>query len=189
MIASQPLSAERSRIYAQRSNVIERGHIKRSFQNTDDLHFSLSCSMMVTVHDHITSLFVLLAMCISVLPLLATSEPHIGTVQNHGNYMVAPVDWNDLFCDPCKITHHEATTTHCIPQLYLYDCFKFLSCIHRVVVVVLTFLLAHNQVRGHRRTGLFDIACLNEQSRNNDGHEGSSDGVLSDYPTVHCGIL
>ena len=36
---------------------------------------------------------------------------------------------------------------------------------------------------------LFDIACLNEQSRNNDGHEGSSDGVLSDYPTVHCGIL
>ena len=37
--------------------------------------------------------------------------------------------------------------------------------------------------------GVFDIACLNEQSRNNDGHEGSSDGVLSDYPTVHCGIL
>ena len=36
---------------------------------------------------------------------------------------------------------------------------------------------------------LFDIACLNEQSRNNDGHEGSSDGVLSDYPTVYCGIL
>ena len=36
---------------------------------------------------------------------------------------------------------------------------------------------------------VFDIACLNEQSRNNDGHEGSSDGVLSDYPTVHCGIL
>ena len=28
---------------------------------------------------------------------------------------------------------------------------------------------------------MFDIACLNEQSRNNDGHEGSSDGVLSDY--------
>ena len=37
--------------------------------------------------------------------------------------------------------------------------------------------------------GLFDVACLNEQSRNNDGHEGSSDGVLSDYPTVYCGIL
>ena len=36
---------------------------------------------------------------------------------------------------------------------------------------------------------VFDIACLNEQSRNNDGHEGSSDGVLSDYPTVYCGIL
>ena len=36
---------------------------------------------------------------------------------------------------------------------------------------------------------MFDIACLNEQSRNNDGHEGSSDGVLSDYPTVYCGIL
>ena len=36
---------------------------------------------------------------------------------------------------------------------------------------------------------LFDIACLNEQSRNNDGHEGSSDGVLSDYPTVYCGTL
>ena len=35
---------------------------------------------------------------------------------------------------------------------------------------------------------LFDIACLSEQSRNNDGHEGSSDGVLSDYPTVYCGI-
>ena len=39
------------------------------------------------------------------------------------------------------------------------------------------------------RNDVFDIACLNEQSRNNDGHEGSSDGVLSDYPTVHCGIL
>ena len=36
---------------------------------------------------------------------------------------------------------------------------------------------------------LFDIACLNEQSRNNDGHEGSSDEILSDYPTVYCGIL
>ena len=39
------------------------------------------------------------------------------------------------------------------------------------------------------RNAVFDIACLNEQSRNNDGHEGSSDGVLSDYPTVYCGIL
>ena len=36
---------------------------------------------------------------------------------------------------------------------------------------------------------VFDIACLKEQSRNKDGHEGSSDGVLSDYPTVNCGIL
>ena len=43
----------------------------------------------------------------------------------------------------------------------------------------------------NRRTtnAVFDIACLNEQSRNNDGHEGSSDGVLSDYPTVYCGIF
>ena len=40
-----------------------------------------------------------------------------------------------------------------------------------------------------RFTNLFDITCLNEQSRNNDGHEGSSDGVLSEYPTVYCGIL
>ena len=36
---------------------------------------------------------------------------------------------------------------------------------------------------------VFDIACLNEQSRNNDGHGGSSDVVLSDYPTVYCGKL
>ena len=36
---------------------------------------------------------------------------------------------------------------------------------------------------------VFDIACLNEQSRNNDGHGGSSDGVLWDYPTVYCEIL
>ena len=46
------------------------------------------------------------------------------------------------------------------------------------------------QVQYDLNTGaLFDIACLNEQSRNNDGHEGSSDGVLWDYPTVYCGIL
>ena len=32
---------------------------------------------------------------------------------------------------------------------------------------------------------VFDIACLNEQSRNNDGHGGSSHGVLWDYPTVY----
>ena len=43
-------------------------------------------------------------------------------------------------------------------------------------------------LRKETRT-MFDITCLNEQSRNNDGHEGSSDGVLSDYPTVYCGIL
>ena len=31
------------------------GYAKRSFQNPDDLHFSPRCSMVVTVHDHITS--------------------------------------------------------------------------------------------------------------------------------------
>ena len=36
---------------------------------------------------------------------------------------------------------------------------------------------------------VFDTACLNEQSRNNDGHRGSSDGVLWDHPTVCCGLL
>ena len=35
---------------------------------------------------------------------------------------------------------------------------------------------------------VFDIACLNEQSRNKDGHEGSSDGVLWDRPTGYCRI-
>ena len=47
----------------------------------------------------------------------------------------------------------------------------------------------HHNVAFARELEVFDIACLNEQSRNNDGHEGSSDGVLSDYPTVYCGIL
>ena len=40
MIASPPLPNEVD--YAQRSNVIERGHIKRSFQNTDELRIFIS---------------------------------------------------------------------------------------------------------------------------------------------------
>ena len=53
--------------------------MKRFFQNTDDLHFSPSWSMVVTLHDHITSLAVFMIR-ISVLEL-ATSEPHIDTVK------------------------------------------------------------------------------------------------------------
>ena len=50
--------------------------------NTDDLHISLSCSVVVTLHDYITSL-VVFVICISILEL-ATSEPHIDTVKIMG---------------------------------------------------------------------------------------------------------
>ena len=60
---------------------------------------------------------------------------------------------------------------------------------HQTHVRTLPSSKFHWPAKDVRAKCVFDIACLNEQSRNNDGHEGSSDGVLSDYPTVYCGIL
>ena len=52
MIASQPMPQAK---YDYRSNVIERVCTKSSVQNNNDSHLSLSFSMAVTMHDHITS--------------------------------------------------------------------------------------------------------------------------------------
>ena len=57
MMAWQPLLYEVE--YAKRNNVVERGNIKRSVQNTDYLQFSPLRSMVATLHNHITSLTVI----------------------------------------------------------------------------------------------------------------------------------
>ena len=62
-------------------------------------------------------------------------------------------------------------------------------CFTSPLLVYLTIIGDVGIIRKKVKSALFDIACLNEQSRNNDVHEGSSDGVLSDFPTVYCGIL
>ena len=70
-------------------NVSERGYTKRSFQNTDDLHFSPSCSMVVTLHDHITSPVVFCNMYLFLI-ISDVRAPH-----RHGKIMVTtwlPVD-------------------------------------------------------------------------------------------------
>ena len=62
--------------------------------------------------------------------------------------------------------------------------FSILICFWELVTSVVAVLLV-DPAAGR----VFDIARVNEQSRNNDGHEGSSYVVLSDYPTVYCGLL
>ena len=54
-----------------------------SHVNTDDLHFFLSCSMVVTLHDHVTPLVVCcnMSLCIIISDLRA---PH-----RHGKIMVS----------------------------------------------------------------------------------------------------
>ena len=82
---------------------------------TDYLHFSPSCSMVVTLHDHITSVVVF---CNMYLCLIIS---HVRAPHWHGKIMVTTwlhlsIEMFQVYCDPCTITHHEAKT-RCIPHL------------------------------------------------------------------------
>ena len=97
--------------YDQRSNVSERGYSIRFFQNTDDLHFSPSCSMVVTLHDHITSPVVFCNAYMYIFLIISdVRAPH-----RHGKIMV--MTWlylsieNILSCEPCTITNYDAVTS------------------------------------------------------------------------------
>ena len=132
------ISSKQSTIWLAK-NAFERGHIKRSFlNNADDLHFSPSCSMVVTLHGPITSPAVF-AIRISILKL-ATSEPHVGTVKHIGNYTVAPVDWIvGMFHVAINIIkYHPTTLDSVLYTTVLHECFKHWSRIYGGVVVVLT---------------------------------------------------
>ena len=84
-------------------NVIERGCVNRSFQNADDLHFSPSCSMVVSLHDHIPSLVVFCKMYLCLI-ISNLREPHIGTVKSRQSIGCNHVNTDDShFFSSCSM--------------------------------------------------------------------------------------